>query len=151
MSEKKLTHTIQDPFTWDGHEAEALLATESGGGSSKELVAVTVVRTEGTPEAFYRVKEAGEVPADFTNWLEAVDYYNCIGSGQSTRKEGAAVAKRELRDEDWKTAVARGKEPIPAGAEVEIVGMLQNLYGDFLKVKYNGTSYTVKPEDIKQR
>lgn len=146
-----MAHRIADPFQWDGHETEALLATESGNGTSKELVAVTIIRTEGAPEAFYRVKEAGEVPADFTNWLEAVDYYNCIDNSKCARKEGVAVAKRELRDEDWKTAVARGKEPIPAGAEVEVVGTLQNLYGDFLKVKYNGTNYTVKPEDIEQR
>lgn len=79
MKKSTLSHKIEDPFTWDGHEVEALLATESGYGSSKELVAVTVVRTEGKPEAFYRVKEAGQKNADFESWLEAVDYYNCIG------------------------------------------------------------------------
>lgn len=78
MKKSILSHKIEDPFAWDGHEAEALLATQSRYGSSKELVAVTVIRTEGEPEAFYRVKEAGEKPADFKNWLEAVDYYNCI-------------------------------------------------------------------------
>ena len=38
---------------------------------------VSVIRMDG-PAAFYRVKERGEDPADFENWLEAVDYYNCI-------------------------------------------------------------------------
>lgn len=79
MKKSTLSHKIEDPFIWDGHEVEALLATESGYGSNKELVAVTVVRTEGKPEAFYRVKEAGQKNADFESWLEAVDYYNCIG------------------------------------------------------------------------
>lgn len=82
MKKSILSHKIEDPFAWDGHEVEALLATQSGYGSSKELLAVTVIRTEGEPEAFYRVKEAGEKPADFKNWLEAVDYYNCIGGQQ---------------------------------------------------------------------
>lgn len=137
---------IEDPFSWDRHETEALLACDG----TKELTAVVIVKAEGQPEAFYRVKEAGEVPADFTNWLEAVDYYNCIESRQNEQRERVAVAKRELQDEDWKTAIVRNKEPIPAGAEVEIIGTLQNMYGDFLKVKYNDTSYTVKPEDIEQ-
>ena len=150
MSTKQLTHKITDPFTWDGHEVEALLVTESGNGTSKELVAVTVIRTDGTPEAFYRVKEAGEVPADFTSWLEAVDYYNYIEITKSAQRERVAVTKKELQDEDWKTAIARNKEPIPAGAEVEIIGTLQNMYGDFLKVKYNNNSYTIKPEDVKR-
>lgn len=73
-----MEHKIENPFEWEGHEVEALLATESGGGTEKELCIVSVVRTEG-PVSFYRIKEAGEDPADFENWLEAVDYYNCIG------------------------------------------------------------------------
>ena len=66
---------IEAPFSWDGHEAETLLACDG----TKELAAVVVVKTEGKPEAFYRVKEAGQKNADFESWLEAVDYYNCIG------------------------------------------------------------------------
>lgn len=65
---------IEDPFSWDGHEAETLLACDG----TKELAAVVVVKTEGKPETFYRVKEAGQKNADFESWLEAVDYYNCI-------------------------------------------------------------------------
>lgn len=65
---------IEDPFSWDGHEVEALLACDG----AKELAAVTTVKAEGKPEAFYRVKGAGqETAADFKSWLEAVDYYNC--------------------------------------------------------------------------
>ena len=66
---------IEDPDSWDGHEVETLLACDG----TKELVAVTTVKAEGKPEAFYRVKKAGQNnAADFESWLEAVDYYNCI-------------------------------------------------------------------------
>lgn len=68
---------IKNPFEWEGHEVEAMLATESGKDGEKELCIVSVIRMDG-PAAFYRVKERGEDPADFENWLEAVDYYNCI-------------------------------------------------------------------------
>ena len=91
---------IEDPDSWDGHEVETLLACDG----TKELVAVTTVKAEGKPEAFYRVKKAGQKnAADFESWLEAVDYYNCI-------------------EEDWKTAIAQHKQPIPAGAKVKITG-----------------------------
>lgn len=73
-----MSHKITEPIEWYGHETEALLATESSKAVDKELVIVTVVR-EGKPEAFYRVRGRGKKPADFTNWLEAVDCYNCIG------------------------------------------------------------------------
>lgn len=38
------------------------------------------------------------------------------------------VTKRELEDEDWKTHIAQGKERIPAGAKVELVKRIENLY-----------------------
>ena len=117
--EKNTEQRISDPFSWDGHETEAMLACESGNGTAKELVAVVRVRAEGRPEAFYRVKEAGQKNAE--------------------------------TDEDWKTAIAQHKQPIPAGAKVKITGKLQNLYGDFLTVEYNGTRYTVDPRKIKMQ
>ena len=58
--ETEMESRIADPFSWDGHEAETLLVCESGSGRAKELVAVVIVKTEGRPEAFYRVKEAGQ-------------------------------------------------------------------------------------------
>ena len=58
--EKNTEQRISDPFSWDGHETEAMLACESGNGTAKELVAVVRVRVEGRPEAFYRVKEAAQ-------------------------------------------------------------------------------------------
>lgn len=72
MEETNMGKRIEDPFSWDGHEVEALLACDG----AKELAAVTTVKAEGKPEAFYRVKEAGQENADFESWLEAVDYYN---------------------------------------------------------------------------
>lgn len=149
--EKNTEQRISDPFSWDGHETEAMLACESGNGTAKELVAVVRVRAEGRPEAFYRVKEAGQKNADFESWLEAVDYYNCIEEEKRPEAPDTGIAKVEITDEDWKTAIAQHKQPIPAGAKVKITGKLQNLYGDFLTVEYNGTRYTVDPRKIKMQ
>lgn len=149
--EKNTEQRISDPFSWDGHETEAMLACESGNGTAKELVAVVRVRVEGRPEAFYRVKEAGQKNADFESWLEAVDYYNCIEEEKRPEAPDTGIAKVEITDEDWKTAIAQHKQPIPAGAKVKITGKLQNLYGDFLTVEYNGTRYTVDPRKIKMQ
>lgn len=149
--EKNTEQRISDPFSWDGHETEAMLACESGNGTAKELVAVVRVRAEGSPEAFYRVKEAGQKNADFESWLEAVDYYNCIEEEKHQEAPDTGIAKVEITDEDWKTAIAQHKQPIPAGAKVKITGKLQNLYGDFLTVEYNGTRYTVDPRKIKMQ
>lgn len=148
--ETEMESRIADPFSWDGHEAETLLVCESGSGSgrAKELVAVVTVKTEGKPEAFYRVREAGEKDVDFESWLEAVDYYNCIGVESHPATPDTGIAKTELQDEDWKTAIAQKKPTIPAGAVVKITGTLQNMYGDFVKVEYNGAKYTVEPRKL---
>jgi ribosomal protein L11 methylase PrmA len=142
-----MAQRIPDPFNWDGHETETLLACDG----TKELVAVMIVRVEEKPEAFYRVKEAGQLNEDFENWLEAVDYYNCIEKKKNPEEKNTGIAKVEITDEDWKTAIAQGKQPIPAGAKVKITGTLQNLYGDFLIVEYNETRYTVDPRKIKMQ
>lgn len=71
------TYKIENPAEWVGHEVEALLACQSGGGRNKELCAVIVVRN-GKPEAFYRVKSAGAKVQDFSNWEKAVASFNCI-------------------------------------------------------------------------
>lgn len=146
--ETEMESRIADPFSWDGHEAETLLVCESGSGRAKELVAVVIVKTEGRPEAFYRVREAGEKDVDFESWLEAVDYYNCIGVESHPATPDTGIAKTELQDEDWKTAIAQKKPTIPAGAVVKITGTLQNMYGDFVKVEYNGVKYTVEPRKL---
>ena len=136
---------IEDPDSWDGHEVETLLACDG----TKELAAVTTVKAEGKPEAFYRVKEAGQKnAAEFKSWLEAVDYYNCIGVESHPATPDTGIAKTELQDEDWKTAIAQKKPTIPAGAVVKITGTLQNMYGDFVKVEYNGVKYTVEPRKL---
>lgn len=126
--ETEMESRIADPFSWDGHEAETLLVCESGSGRAKELVAVVTVKTEGRPEAFYRVREAGEKDVDFESWLEAVDYYNCIGVESHPATPDTGIAKTELQDEDWKTAIAQKKPTIPAGAVVKITGTLQKKY-----------------------
>lgn len=98
--EKNTEQRISDPFSWDGHETEAMLACESGNGTAKELVAVVRVRAEGRPEAFYRVKEAGQKnAADFKSWLEAVDYYNCIKEEKRPEAPDTGIAKVEITGE----------------------------------------------------
>ena len=75
------TYKIGNPAEWVGHEAEALLACQSGDGRNKELCTVTIVRN-GKPEAFYRVRCAGAKVQDkvqgFSSWKKAVDAFNCI-------------------------------------------------------------------------
>lgn len=44
--EKDTAQRISDPFSWDGHETEAMLAYEGGNRTAKELVAVARVRAE---------------------------------------------------------------------------------------------------------
>ena len=68
---------IENPIEWEGHEVEAMLATESDRECDKELCIVSVVRKEG-PASFYRVKKRAEKPVNFKNWLKAVEYYNAI-------------------------------------------------------------------------
>lgn len=120
--ETEMESRIADPFSWDGHEAETLLVCESGSGRAKDV--------------------------DFESWLEAVDYYNCIGVESHPATPDTGIAKTELQDEDWKTAIAQKKPTIPAGAVVKITGTLQNMYGDFVKVEYNGVKYTVEPRKL---
>ena len=59
-----------------------------------------------------------------------------------------AIIKREVQDEDWKTAIAQHKKPIPAGAKVKVIEKIENVYGSFYVVEYEGTRYNVKPKDI---
>lgn len=75
------------------------------------------------------------------------DYMRAV---QNKRPEApdTGIAKVEITDEDWKTAIAQHKQSITAGAKVKITGKLQNLYGDFLTVEYNGTRYTVDPRKV---
>lgn len=94
--ETEMKSRIADPFSWDGHEAETLLACDG----TKELAAVTTVKAEGKPEAFYRVKEAGQKnAADFKSWLEAVDYYNCIEEEKRPEAPDTGIAKVEITGE----------------------------------------------------
>lgn len=114
--ETEMESRIADPFSWDGHEAETLLVCESGSGRAKELVAVVTVKTEGRPEAFYRVREAGEKDVDFESWLEAVDYYNCIGVESHPATPDTGIAKTELQDEEGKERTYR---PVQEPDEVD--------------------------------
>lgn len=92
-------------------------------------------------ENCWRMIVGNDTPKQEDGWLEVMN----------DRQTENGIAKVEITDEDWKTAIAQHKQPIPAGAKVKITGKLQNLYGDFLTVEYNGTRYTVDPRKIKMQ
>lgn len=60
-------------------------------------------------------------------------------------------AKTELIDEDWKTQLAKGYGNIPKGAHVQFEGTMQNFYGEFAFVRYNGILYYVKYRDLEYK
>ena len=53
---------------------------------------------------------------------------------------------REAQNEDWKTALAHGKEPIPADEHLD-AEVYHNFYGAFLKVRYKAWWYYLNPKD----
>ena len=53
-----------------------------------------------------------------------------------------------VQDEDWKTAIAQDKEEIPASTELEVLDVLTNFYGRWLKVIYNGSLYYIDPHKV---
>lgn len=53
---------------------------------------------------------------------------------------------REISDEDWKTALAQGIDPIPAGEHLD-AEVFNNFYGTFLKVRYKAWWYYINPKD----
>lgn len=59
-----------------------------------------------------------------------------------------AIALTQLRNEDWKTQMAKGYGDIPQGAEVEYIEKIKNMYGEFALVEYNGINYYVDPRYI---
>lgn len=60
-------------------------------------------------------------------------------------------AKTELINEDWKTQLAKGYGNIPKGARVQFEGTIQNFYGEFASVRYNGIHYYVKQSNLEYR
>lgn len=50
--------------------------------------------------------------------------------------------------EDWKTAIAQGKPAIPPGTKLEIKGVIQNFYGEFLRTEYQGFNYYINPRYV---
>lgn len=59
------------------------------------------------------------------------------------------VTTKKLLSEDWKTSVASGCPTIPADTEITITGIVDNLYGRYIKTKYNGQHFYLNPRDIK--
>ena len=61
-------------------------------------------------------------------------------------KTYTAKTNRIIMDEDQKTAMALGIEPIPKGAIVEVIGTYNNFHGSYIKIKYHGYVYYTKEE-----
>ena len=53
-----------------------------------------------------------------------------------------------VQNEDWKTAIALNQESIPANTELEVLGILTNFYGTYLKVRYNNSLYYIDPKKV---
>lgn len=53
------------------------------------------------------------------------------------------VTKRNLQDEDYKTAIAQHKPGIPKGVTVRVLDKITNLYGEYYHVEYKGIKYYV--------
>ena len=60
------------------------------------------------------------------------------------------IAKKELIDQDWKTQLAKGYSNIPEGAECEFIKKINNFYGTYALVNYNGNNYYVHFQDIER-
>lgn len=60
------------------------------------------------------------------------------------------IAKRDIRDEDWKTDSIRQRGPLKKGAEARIINVVYNFYGAFLFVEEVNTKmrFYVKPCDV---
>lgn len=50
-------------------------------------------------------------------------------------------------EQDYKTAIILGTEPIPEGTELKVFSILDNFYGQFFEVKYNNINYNIDPKD----
>lgn len=48
-------------------------------------------------------------------------------------------------DENWKTHMAKNKKIIPKGTCFKEFGVIQNLYGTYLNVVYEGCRYNINP------
>ena len=50
-------------------------------------------------------------------------------------------------EQDYKTAIILGIEPIPEGTELKVFSILDNYYGRFFICEYNGRKYNINPND----
>lgn len=59
------------------------------------------------------------------------------------------TAKRDgIIDEDWKTFIAQKKACINKGDKVRFKGFLNNYYGRFMEVEFNGSLFYVNESDF---
>ena len=58
---------------------------------------------------------------------------------------------KKLCDEDWKTQAAQGYPDIPKNTEVQYIEEITNFYGRYAKVRWAGTVYYVKYQDLEWR
>lgn len=70
------------------------------------------------------------------------------GKDYVLQKGSVVKTKKSLCNEDWKAQRARGYGNIPKDTEVVVKGFVQNFYGEFLQVFYNGNIYSIDPRDV---
>ena len=56
----------------------------------------------------------------------------------------------DVVDGDWKTAIAKHKQTIPANTDLEVIGVIKNFYGVWLKVIYNNSLYYIDPSEVER-
>lgn len=57
---------------------------------------------------------------------------------------------KPLRDNDYKTQLARGYSNVPKNTEIIYKGRYDNFYGIWAEVEWNGHIYYVYPEDVEK-
>lgn len=72
-----------------------------------------------------------------------------LSDGEYWLRKGCIVETiKETYEQDFKTAIAKGIKPIPKGEKVTVYSVMQNFYGKYLRVFYNGRIYSIDPKDV---
>ena len=70
------------------------------------------------------------------------------GSHYTVLRASVVRTVRSTPEEDWKTALAHHIQPIPKDTTLLVHGWLDNFYGRFLQVEYQGRNYSVDPKNL---
>lgn len=85
---------------------------------------------------------------DGKDYIFDFNSYNNWITFKKSRRIWKVKATKDISDEDWKTALAQNKPSIPTGTELQVVGVLENLYGRYIEAYYQGSLYYINPRDV---